>query len=98
MTEQVLKITPEGEILAVYADNLPFLKEGKAKLTRASNVRWHEENQEWRIFIITPQGEEEVPLGFGSREKAIKFEVHLLNLGLEDGTYSVESLFQKEEE
>jgi len=97
MEEQVLKITPEGGILCVYSDDLPFLGKGKdtasLTLTRASNVRWDEEKQEWRIFMNTPEGEEEVPMGFTRRDNAIKFEVHLLNIGLADGTYDVESLF-----
>ncbi len=82
--EKVIRIDKNGNIMCVYNDDLPFLRNGRAKLTRASNVFWNEAEQRWKVVFNT-HGGWEAETRFFRRKDAIEFEVTVLNQVLEDG-------------
>ena len=73
-----LKIDAEGNVHAVYSDKLRGLNLGNMEMTRASNVEFNAETQEWEAR--TPTGE--LIAKGPNRDEVIKEEVKLIELRL----------------
>lgn len=86
MNTHVIDITEDGTVSAMHNDkfNIGFL--GPQKITRASDIRFHEDTQDWQIWLFV--GElthnddgyiHSLVSGFPTYESARKFEVKWLN-------------------
>lgn len=88
-----IRISPDGmEILLLYDDNL--MMEGRKRVVRASHVKFHEEDQLWRVHELFADGSElKHEEGFESRHGAIAYEIGILETRLEQEPETVESMF-----
>ena len=92
--ERIIRISPDGkELMFLYDDSL---MEGENKrVVRASDVKFHEEDQLWRVHELFADGsEKEHEEGFTSRAEAIQFEIGLLEARLEKNPESVGEMFR----
>ena len=94
-TEFTVKVTPQGEIITLYREDLPIQIDGRRQMVRASNVLWNEDTQRWEVHLNMDQGpEKQVKLkDFAKRSEAIQWEVEFLEAALVDG-FAAENLFK----
>lgn len=99
MTPMTIKVTAEGEVFFLYKDKHPLMDMGlgNAKMTRASNVEWNEEEQQWTVVFNKVVGRKvfKIPSSrfFVDRAGAVAYEVEALNMFLLYGYWNVEGLF-----
>ena len=82
MTDYVVRIAKNGDVLTLYADDNPVIKNkiGKLKVKRASNVLFCEDTQKWYIHEKNENGEDyKHPYGYDKRSDAIKAEIMILH-------------------
>lgn len=79
MATKVIRVSPSGEVRAIYDDSLaPLLQKGKASIARASYVEPDPEDPtSWMVDLSASGGP--VKKGFTTREEALKWEVDWLN-------------------
>ena len=99
--EIVLKISPDGkEVIFLYSDGMidTLGDMGTVKVMRASNVRFDEKDQMWKVYIINDDGTEQlVPkVQFKHRKDAIDFEIDVLQKLLKENSEAVNQLFKEE--
>ena len=96
--EITIRISKEGEVFFIYDDD-PLLREfGSMQVTRASNIRWDEEKQMWRIWLVNTDGtENRTDVLFTERKDAIQMELSVLDKMLEETESQVEGMFEKVE-
>lgn len=70
-----LRINPDGSVVCLYRDTLPFLKGGRPTIQRASHVEFENTKQCWEI--LTPNYKL-VESGFPTRQAAIDREIEIL--------------------
>lgn len=78
----------------MYDDDAMLREFGRIQITRASNIRWDEEEQKWRIWLIHPGGEEvRTDDAFTDRGEAIQAEIDMLDRMLVSSETTVEKMF-----
>jgi hypothetical protein len=79
MKEKTFLIKKDGTVITLYEDHLLELCPGTARMSRASEVEWNDDKQEWEIRITDKNGKVVTFGGFTERRKAIDFEISFFN-------------------
>lgn len=78
MAQHVITLAPDGTIRSLWTDRLDLRQFGRIRVTRASNVEFDEQTQEW--VATTPEGR---VLAHGpNRQKVIEGEIAALQEAL----------------
>ena len=78
--ELTIRISKEGEVFFMYDDDSLLREFGFIQITRASNIRWDEEEQKWYVWVISPEGTEvKTKVAFEERRDAIQAEIDVLD-------------------
>jgi len=92
--EITIRISKEGEIFFMYDDESMLRDFGQLQIRRASNIRWDEVDQKWRIWVVKPDGtEQRTEYVFTERKDAIQAEIDLLDKMLVSSESTVEKMF-----
>ena len=99
MNEFAVKVTTDGDLFFIYKDNHPLLELGPLEVTRASNVEFDSDRQEWIVVLNFPDGSRaRLPEGHKNRTAAIAYEVEVLIDLLMKDQVNPEQYFHKKEE
>ena len=97
MSEKTIKITADGDVIALYEDDSPLRELGKIEVTRASKVEFNSETQMWVVKIMDAGMKEWVPVkAFPRRADAITHEIWYLNEALQFLIFTPEKLFKSQ--
>ena len=78
MEERVLIISPDGqEVCGLYSDKFPWKEIGELSIERVSDIKFNNHIQRWEIYIRHLN--KALPKTFGSREKAIVYEIDYIH-------------------
>jgi hypothetical protein len=91
--EHVISFSPTGAVKAMHCDTFSLGFLGPQRITRASDIRWNEEDQAWGIWF-NENGEFQPPFdfykGFATYEAARDFEVKVMNFCLKEQKSPIE--------
>ena len=94
--EKTIKITADGEVIALYDDDTPLRDLGKIEVTRASKVEFNPSTQMWIVKIMDAILKEWVPIAaYPRRADAITYEIWYLNEALSFMACTPEKLFSQ---
>jgi len=95
MKETTVRVSPEGEVLSLYYDDLPFgVKEQNKNIIRASNVHFNNEDGLW--YVYDPDGKVLLStVGFTNRGDAIQHEINILESLLVKDPEEISKLFRR---
>lgn len=101
--ELVVSISPNGGVRSMHDDRFPMGFLGPQRITRASDIRWNEEEQKWEIWWYVRDDEfegfvepSEPYRYFSSYEDAREFEVAIMNCSLRTGYHPCSNEMQQE--
>ena len=76
-------LRPDGTAEGIYSDDIPYSElTSRIKVERASHVEWDEDTQSWAVRFAY---EGEWVVGFETRQKALDYEVEVIEKRLEEG-------------
>ena len=73
--EQVIIISPEGDLTFLTHGDDALLQEGDARIVRASHIRFSNTEKKWFVYFRHPGGEERLYPGHVKRSDAIQAEI-----------------------
>lgn len=74
--QAVISFGPDGNGTALWTEALPLAELGKLSVTRASNVEFNSNTQQWEVTLT---GQDTPSFCHSSRAECIKWEVQHLN-------------------
>jgi hypothetical protein len=73
----VIDFAPDGSVRCLYSELLPLSELGQLEVSRASNVEFNAQSQEWEVRLASEPGR--VAFSHQSRSTCIAWEVETIN-------------------
>ena len=86
-----VRIDKHGSIKTIYSDDIPFLDVGESTIKRASDIKFDNEEQQWKVCILADEKPAyALPEAFkiGQRDHAVQCEIAYFNKKLFDKNFN----------